>query len=307
MAPIPSAATEAPAAGSRSVSVDDLVKDYGSLRAVDHVSFVVAPGEVYGLLGPNGAGKTTTIRTLLGYLHPTAGGTRTLGGDARDTRVRRRIGYLPGDAAFDRRLRAHDVLLRAARLRGSPEGRLVELAGRLNLDLDRRVGDLSKGNRQKVGVVQAFMHEPELLVLDEPTTGLDPLIQREVLALVREARERGSAVLYCSHVLPEVEDVADRVGILRGGRLVHETTIDQIHESLQQHLEFRFPGPVDRALVADVPGVTSVEEDGSRLVVSVTGSVAPLLAAVAQAGVLRVMPRQQGLEEVFFEHYEDRS
>jgi ABC-2 type transport system ATP-binding protein len=288
------------------VAVDDLVKDYGSLRAVDHVTFAVAPGEVYGLLGPNGAGKTTTIRTLLGYLRPTAGRASALGGAARDTAIRRRIGYLPGDAAFDRRLRGHDVLLGAARLRGSPESRITGLAQRLDLDLDRRVGDLSKGNRQKIGVVQAFMHDPELLVLDEPTTGLDPLMQREVLALVREARDRGSAVLYCSHVLPEVEDVADRVGILRGGRLVHETTIDQVHESLQQHLEFRFPEPVDSSLVAGVPGVTSVEADGSRLIVSVTGSVAPLLATVAGAGVLRVVPRQQGLEDVFFEHYEDR-
>ncbi|MBO0686392.1 MAG: ABC transporter ATP-binding protein, partial [Candidatus Dormibacteraeota bacterium] len=204
------------------IRTEGLTKRFGNLTAVRGVDLQVARGEVVGFLGPNGAGKTTTIRMLLGFLRPTAGTCSVLGGSlATDVSLRRRVGYLPGDFRVDPGMTAHDLFAWFGRLRGGlNKGRVEELLNRLQLDPGRRFGTLSKGNRQKVGLVQAFMNDPEVLILDEPSSGLDPLVQREFLVMVSEAAARGCAVLFSSHVLPEVERAAHRVAIIREGRLV---------------------------------------------------------------------------------------
>ena len=210
--------------------VDHLTKRFGRLTAVSDVNLRVSAGEIVGFLGPNGAGKTTTIRTLMGFLRPSLGACSVLGGElGSDTRLRRRVGYLPGDFRADLGMTGADLFRWFAELRGGLNRRRVdELVERLQLDPTRKFATLSKGNRQKVGVVQAFMHDPIVLILDEPTSGLDPLMQHEFLGLVRDAAQRGAAVLISSHMLPEVERIASRVAIIRAGQLVMASTIDEL-------------------------------------------------------------------------------
>ncbi|WP_116952091.1 ABC transporter ATP-binding protein [Jiangella endophytica] len=288
------------------IDITGLTKRFGTLTAVDSLDLQVRAGEIYGLLGPNGAGKSTTIRTLMGFLRPTGGRAGLLGGTADDLTIRARVGYVGGDVVLDRGLRAGDLLRWYAGLRGGIDpARVDRLCALLSLDPTRRIGELSSGNRQKVAIVQAFMHEPGVLVLDEPTAGLDPLLQRGVLRLVRERRDAGAAVLFSSHLLPEVEDVADRVGILRAGRLVREDTIANLREIARHRLELRFATEVPSGLFDAIPGVTSAETDGRTARVVVDGSVADLMRRVAGYGVDRIVSRDEDLEDIFFAYYQD--
>ncbi|MEX1270903.1 MAG: ABC transporter ATP-binding protein, partial [Acidimicrobiia bacterium] len=212
------------------IQTHGLTKRYGDTLALDGLDLEVHAGEVFGFLGPNGAGKTTTIRLLLDVLRPTEGSATVLGLDPRSDglELRKRVGYLPGDFVVDGRQSPREFLTYLANLRGGlPPSVYETLAERLGLDLDSRIGTLSKGNRQKVGLTQAFMHEPELLILDEPTSGLDPVVAREFLMMVREARNSGQTVFMSSHVLSEVQSTADRAGIIRKGKLI---AIDEVDE-----------------------------------------------------------------------------
>ena len=213
------------------LAVQSLTKRYGSRRGVTDVSFVVREGEVFGFLGPNGAGKTTTIRTVMGFLRPDAGRALVAGHDCwRDpVAVKRLVGYLPTEMALDPGLTGGQLLEYFANLRGGVDSRYVcDLAERFGLDLSRKFRQYSHGNKQKVGIVQAFMHRPRLLLLDEPTSGLDPLNQQEFAALVRETRADGRTVFLSSHILSEVEDLCDRVAIIREGAIVHVGTLESI-------------------------------------------------------------------------------
>ena len=288
------------------IQASGLVKKYGRLTAVDELDLTVAPGEVYGLLGPNGAGKSTTIRTILGYLHPTAGTALVHGGSARDPQVRRRIGYLPGDLRLEGRLKVRQILDFYADLRGgiAPE-RIDALCEQMQLDGTRPFGQLSKGNRQKVGVVQAVMHDPDVLILDEPTVGLDPLMQREVLNLVRERRDAGAAVLFSSHIIFEVEEVADRVGILREGRKVVEDSVAGLQTiTARQSLHLRFSEPVRAEVLAAVPGVESVEVERMRVSVIVQGSIAPLIQVLAGLPIEHIAADPLVLDDIFYGVYD---
>jgi ABC-2 type transport system ATP-binding protein len=278
------------------IEVDGLTKRFGALTAVDDLHMRVDPGEIYGLLGPNGAGKTTTIRALMGFINPSGGRVGMLGGHARHLAVRQRVGYVGGDVALDRGLRARNLLTWYADLRGGlPWKKIESLCDRLGLDPSRKIGQLSTGNRQKVAIVQAFMHDPDVLILDEPTAGLDPLLQRSVLALVRERRDAGAAVLFSSHLLPEVEDIAHRVGILRRGVLVREDTIANLREVARQRLELRFADEIPTGLLDDVDGISSVEIVGRTAYVTVDGSVSALLERVAGHRIDRITSHDEDL------------
>jgi ABC-2 type transport system ATP-binding protein len=287
---------------SPAIEVDHLTRRFGHLVAVDDVSFTVCRGQILGFLGPNGAGKSTTLRTLMGFLHPTAGSCRVLGAwPGVDVGVRGRIGYLPGDFRIEPGMAAADLFTWFARLRSVPTAPAYELAERLDLDPSRPFRALSKGNRQKVGLIQAVFHRPDVIVLDEPSTGLDPVAQRELLALVREAASGGAAVLFSSHVLPEVERAADQIAVLRAGRLVALSPVADLLDHARHRLALSFADPVSAGLLRGVPGVVDITADGRRLDIVVDGPVGPALAAAtAHASLVRVAPIGDDLEDLFF-------
>jgi ABC-2 type transport system ATP-binding protein len=279
-----------------------LTKHYGRQLGVADLSFAVDAGEVFGFLGPNGAGKTTAMRMLVGLLRITSGSASILGVDVATAppSLRRRIGYLPGALALYRNLTAWEYLTFAARMRGLDlDGTIRELAERIDLDLHRHVHDLSKGNQQKVGVVQALMHSPDVLILDEPTSGLDPLVQREFESLVAEATGRGAAVLLSSHVLSEVEQMAQRVAIVNEGHLLVVESIDHLKARAIRTVELRFPGRVDLAPFQALPSVTEVAVRGSILHCTVIGTETDLLRLAVQHGVETVRAPEPRLEEIF--------
>jgi len=287
---------------------DGLTKRYGHVTALRDLDLSVDRGEVYGFLGPNGAGKSTTIRLLLDLIRPTAGRVRVLGLDPRTdgVRLRRRIGYLPGELRLADRQTGHEVLTFLANLRGGVRRtRVDDLADRFDLDLSKPVRGLSKGNKQKIGLVQAFMHDPELLILDEPTSGLDPLLQQQFLALVREARADGRTVFMSSHVLSEVQDTADRVAILRDGRLVTVHSVTDLAERAMRRVELRFDAPVDAGEFTGLPGVHDVRVRGSRLSCVVDGVADRLVKAAARHTVLSLLSHEPDLEEMFLTYYTD--
>lgn len=290
------------------IRTEGLVKDYGSVRALDGLDLEVPPGEVFGFLGPNGAGKSTTIRILLDLIRPTAGTIEVLGVAPKDggPALRDRIGYLPGELGLPTRKTAGDYLEYLSRLRGGRGARRIpELAERFALPLDRPLRALSKGNKQKVTIVQAFMHDPELLVLDEPTSSLDPLLQREFRTLVDEAAARGATVFLSSHVLAEVEEIARRVAIIRAGRIVDVDDVRALRERAGQRVMLRFAAPVDAAEFRGLAGVSDLVVTGDTLTCLLHAEPAPLLAAAARHRVVRWQAQDRDLEDLFMDFYRD--
>ena len=285
-----------------------LSKRFGDTVALDHLDLEVGPGCIFGFLGPNGAGKSTTIRLLLGLLRPTSGRAEVLGHDVvRDRRqVHRVVGYLPGDVSIDPDLTARQYLDHLSALRGGidPQAR-DELVERFDLDLGRRIGTLSHGNRQKVAIVQACMHRPQVLVLDEPTQGLDPLVQRTFLDLLRETRDRGGTVFLSSHVLSEVEDVADVVAVVRGGRLVATTSVAELTDRTRRRVVLTTHSPADLDALRATEGVISAAPSDGGVEVVVEGSMAALFQLAAPWGVDRVVADEVDLAGVFLHLYED--
>jgi ABC-2 type transport system ATP-binding protein len=283
-----------------------LTKHYGNVAALEDLDLEVPSGTVFGYLGPNGAGKTTTIRLLTGLIRATSGRAEVLGMDvaAQPDRVQARIGYLPGDFVAYPDLTGDEYLRYLASLRGTTDRSTRDLlATRLELDLSRPIGTLSHGNRQKVGLVQAFMHVPELLVLDEPTAGLDPLMQQEFRAMVREARDAGRTVFLSSHILDEVEAVADRVAILREGRLVVVEDVGALERQAVRRLDLSFADTPPVGVLESAGGVREVTAVGHVAHVAVEGSTAELFAAAAPHGIVDVVSHEVDLEEVFLAYY----
>jgi ABC-2 type transport system ATP-binding protein len=288
------------------IETNRLTKRYGSSRGIEDVSIDVEQGEVYGFLGPNGAGKTTTIRTLLDLLHPTSGSAALFGLDSRrgSLEIRARLGNLPGDFTCDPALSGREFLGFCAEVRGLRDlGVGSLLAERFEADLDRRIGDLSRGNRQKVGLIQALFHDPELLVLDEPTTGLDPLMQEEFLAVIAEYRGRGGTVFLSSHDLDEVERVCDRVAIIREGRLAAVERVAELRGRAYHHVSIDFDSPVDPTEFARVPGVSELEVDGSHVSFKATGALDPVVKTAARHTVVDIELTEPTLEEIFLTFY----
>lgn len=289
-----------------------LTKRYGSFTAVAKLDLEVHAGEVFGFLGPNGAGKSTLIRTLMGELRPSAGRALVLGSSPRDVSARKRLGYLPADLALWPAMTGHETLRFLSRLRrrddtGATTRFAAELAERLGADLDKRVGELSTGNRQKIGLISAFMHRPALVILDEPNAGLDPLVQHEFWAMMREVADDGRTVFLSSHTLAEVERVADRVGIIRQGSLVAVESVSALRGRQMRRIEIDFAGVLTEADLSALPGVQDLVLHPDRAELNFVGELAELLDAVMRRVRLRDIHTQEAeLEDVFLSYYRDQ-
>ena len=288
-----------------------LTKSYGRVRALRGLDLEVRRGEVFGFLGPNGAGKTTTIRCLLDLIRPDGGGARVLGIDpqADPVAVRARTGYLPGELQLDPNMTTEGALRYFNALRGNKAdwGFVRQLAERLDLDLKPAIKNLSHGNKQKAGIVQALMHRPELLLLDEPTLGLDPLMQQEVLRLLAEAQAGGATVFFSSHILSEVQAAAERVAFIRKGVIVEVAETASLINRALRRARIRFQQPVldGGAALADVPGVTLLsQDDGTSVLLQVEGEMDGLIKALAAFPVSDFETERPSLEEIFLAHYE---
>ena len=287
------------------ISTTDLTKFYGTHRGISGVSLDINEGEVFGLLGPNGAGKTTCIRIFLDFIRPSSGSATVLGMDSRSdsVEIRRNVGYLPGDFITYEKLTAEELLQYFANLRGGHLRKAKVLAERFDLDLSRKIGELSRGNRQKVGLIQAFMSDPKLLILDEPTTGLDPLLQQEFHTLVLEEAEAGKTLFVSSHILPEVEVICDRVGIIREGSIVAVEEVATLRKQTVTKIEIEFGQVISNAEFEGVDGVSEVTIKDHHLSCNVTGSVDSLIKLAARYTVVNIQSGHPALEEVFLTYY----
>jgi beta-exotoxin I transport system ATP-binding protein len=283
-----------------------LTKFYGKSRGIIDVGIEVRAGEIFGFLGPNGAGKTTTIRLLLDFIRPSGGSASVFGLDSRSGSVdiRRRTGYLPGELALYEKMTGADLARFFANLRGGVEWSYVEeLAQRLDSDLSVPIRALSRGNKQKVGLIQALMHRPELLILDEPTAGLDPLVQQEFYRIIEACREEGRTAFVSSHNLHEVERLCDRVGIIREGRLVDVEEISTIKQRAMHHLEIHFAAAPPLEAFSGVPGLRDLRAEEETLYCTVQGSMDPLVKAIARYEVLNILSYETPLEDIFLAYY----
>ncbi len=291
------------------IRAEGLTKHYGDFPALVDLNLEVASGEIFGFLGPNGAGKTTMIRTILDEIRPTSGTATLLGMDShrRSVELRSHIGYVPGDLAMYPNLTGRDTITYFANLRGGVDWDFVEsLADRLDADLSKKVGDLSSGNRQKVGLIQAFMSKPDLLIMDEPSSGLDPLVQREFQSMMREVAADGRTVFLSSHTLSEVQRVADRVGIIRHGKLIAVEDVAELRSKAIRTVNLFFDEPVDASVFEPLPGVRGVEVENHHVMLSFDGQMETLLkVATERYSLLDISTHEADLEEIFLTYYEE--
>lgn len=288
------------------IETHDLTVYYGKYRGIKNVNLTVERGEAFGFLGPNGAGKTTTQRVLLDVIRPTSGRAFIFGLDSQTCGVelRRRVGYLPGELALYKDMRAEEFFRMYGYLRGAngAKGHWRELAKRLDLDVSRKIKEFSRGNKQKVGIVAAFMGKPDLLILDEPTSGLDPLVQQTVMELVREVKADGRTVFFSSHILPEVQAVCDRVGIIREGELIATQRVEELIAAHLKRLNLTFaePPPAD---AFHLEGVTEIARDGNTITLEVRANLPQVLARAAQHHIRDIETQTMSLEEIFLAFY----
>ena len=295
--------TESPA-----LHTEGLTKHFGDVKALVDLDLDVRRGEVCGFLGPNGAGKTTAIRLIMDEIRPTSGRAWILGMDCRaqSVEIRRHLGYLPSDLALYPNLTGKDTLTFFANLRGGVDWSYVdELAQRLGADLDKKVGDLSSGNRQKVGVIQAFMNRPQLLIMDEPSSGLDPLVQRELQSMMRGVVADGASIFLSSHTLSEVQRVADRVGIIRHGRLIAMESVASLRAKGIRRVELELGSPARASVFEDLPGARDVVVEDNRVHLSFEGKMEQLLSRASAYEVVDIVTHEADLEEVFLTYYRD--
>jgi ABC-2 type transport system ATP-binding protein len=286
------------------VRTEGLTKRYGSTVALDHLDLEIAEGEVFGYLGPNGAGKSTTIALLLGLIRPTSGAAHVFGLDVTSDApaLHRRLAYVPSESALWPSLTGDETMHLLAELHGAvDEAYRDDLIERFHLDPNKRIRAYSHGNRQKVLLIAALSSRPELLILDKPTTGLDPLMEQVFQAAVREAAGNGQTVLLCSHILSEVEAVCDRVAMLREGRLIETGHLDVLRGLVALRVHAELSGPVPD--LSAVAGVANVAVDETSVDCEVSGSMAPLLERLTEAGIVRLTTREPSLEELFVSHY----
>ena len=288
------------------IQTEKLTKSYGAHRGIIDVDLTVEQGEVFGFLGPNGAGKTTAIRTIIDLIRPTSGKALVFGIDSTvdPVAIHRRIGYLPGEFSLYDRLTGSQTLTYFANLRGGVDQAYQQsLIERFDLDPTRRFKEYSKGNKQKVGLVAALQHKPDLLLLEEPTSGLDPLVQQTFSAVVRETVADGRTVFLSSHVLSEVEKTCDRVAIIRDGQLVKVDRVDALRDLAHHQVELRFAGPVPTSAFEHITGVSDVTAEDHVLRLRVSGAIAPVVQVAAHYELLDFVSREPSLEETFLAEY----
>lgn len=289
------------------IKTEGLTKHYGEVEALTDLNLEVKAGEVFGFLGPNGAGKTTTIRTMLDLIRPTSGSATIVGFDSHTdaVEIRNHVGYLPSDLSMYSNLTGQDMITYFSNLRDGVDKRYVdELAERFQADLSKKIGDYSSGNRQKVGLILAFMSRPEVIIMDEPSSGLDPLVQREFQMMMREVATEGRCVFLSSHTLSEVQRVADRVGIIRDGHLVDVEFVDDLRSKAVRRVELHFTGPVEAGPFEAVPGVRDVEVASHHAIMSFDGSMDALLGvATDQYTLVDINTQEADLEEIFLQYY----
>ena len=284
------------------IQTNDLTKFYGSARGIEHLELTVEQGDFFGFIGPNGAGKSTTIRTLLGLISPTSGSAQVLGLDIRKdkTEILARVGYLPSEITFYPGMKVKDVLRLSAQLRGKNCKKEADaLCHRLQLEQNRRVEDLSLGNRKKVGIVCALQHSPELLILDEATSGLDPLMQREFFEILQERNKAGATVFLSSHVLSEIQRNCTRAAIIRGGKIVTSGAVSTLADSGARRIQLR--GRLD---LTGLTGIRDLTQTGDSLSFLYSGDLQVLLKALSQGQVQDLTIAEPDLEEIFMHYYE---
>jgi len=285
------------------IEIKNLKKHFGKVHAVDGVSFEVKAGETFGFLGPNGAGKTTTIRTMMDFIRPTEGNVTIFGKEASlaSVELKNKIGYLPGNVRLQPNWTGHEHIRFVEGIRGKKHN-ATEIAGKLDLDLRKKFKTLSSGNKQKLGIVLALMHSPELLIMDEPTVGLDPLLQNEIYNMLAELKKNGTTIFISSHNLPEVERVCDRIGIIKAGKMVAVETLGQLAGKRLHKMEIRFADKV-KASEFTLDGVEVIEELSDGLILSVGGDINPVLARLAKYKLTDLSITHADLEEVFLKFY----
>lgn len=288
------------------IEIRNLTKMYGKARGVEGISFEVKEGEIFGFIGPNGAGKSTTIRTVLSLIYPTSGDVKIFGLDAiKDSKkIAQDIGYLPSEVFYYDKMRVKDLLNYSASFyKKDCKKRIEELAHRLNLDLNKKIDDLSYGNKKKVGIVQGLLHSPKLIILDEPTGGLDPLMQQTFFDLLKEENERGATILFSSHILSEVQKMCDRVAIIKDGRLVQVEKISVLQEQNYRNVKFELKN-IDDTKSLEIPGMQKFIQDGKFVSFIFKGNINLLIEQLAKLELSNLLIEEPSLEEVFMHFYE---
>ena len=295
---------------SEKISVNKLTKFYGSFKAVSNVSFKVNEGEVFGLIGPNGAGKSTTMRSMLNFIFPSSGNITINGLDSKldYLKIRSLIGYLPGEFTTYENMTGSEFLKHMLYLRGMPENEKYakELSKKFDLDLSKKAKNLSKGNKQKIGIIQAFCHNPEILILDEPTSGLDPLKQQVFDELILEYKEKGKTIFISSHVLPEVEMLCDRIAIIKDGRIVTENTMTKLKSMALNRFEIIFKNEIKIRSFGKSVGVKNIIQSGEKYIFDVEGDVNKFIKKIAENKVMSFKTIEPDLEEIFLSFYKKR-
>lgn len=288
------------------IEIKNLTKMYGKARGIEDVSFNVKEGEIFGFIGPNGAGKSTTIRTLLSLIYPTSGSATIFGKDiiTAAPEIKKDIGYLPSEVFYYDNMKVMDLLKYSASFyKKDCTKRIKELAEIMELDLTKKIDDLSLGNKKKVGIVQGLLHEPKLIILDEPTSGLDPLMQQKFFDLLEKENKKGATILFSSHILSEVQRLCDRVAIIKDGRIVTVEKISTLKESTYKKFKIESYSLIDKSLF-DIDGVNQLEQDGGTVSFLFRGNINSIMKKIAEIEISNLWVEEPDLEEIFMHYYE---
>jgi len=288
------------------IEINNLTKMYGKARGIEDVSFDVKEGEIFGFIGPNGAGKSTTIRTLLSLIYPTRGSATIFGKDiiTAAPEIKKDIGYLPSEVFYYDNMKVMELLKYSASFyKKDCTKRIKELADIMELDLTKKIDDLSLGNKKKVGIVQGLLHEPKLIILDEPTSGLDPLMQQKFFDLLEKENKKGATILFSSHILSEVQRLCDRVGIIKDGRIVTVEKISTLKENTYKKFKIESKSLIDKNLF-DIEGVNQLEQDGGTISFLFRGNINSIMKNIAEIEIANLWVEEPDLEEIFMHYYE---